>query len=457
MKFFTITSVLFLAINWSNFQPTKTITLTGEFSNCSTANLTLYKHDGIELKPVQKIPVSVNAGTNKGIVNANITVENGFYFLGSSTKDYKMLLLGNDKTVNIKGNCGQYKSMKVESPDNEAYDAAFTQINLLQKEYQGALNQYRAAANNPTLQKQLDAKIADIDKKKMALLEQHKNSNPILRKVIALQTYLSYQNNKTGNQTEADYFSKNYMNQVDLKDAAFNNIPHTMDVFRQYAFTLTSIGMTNEQQQAVAQAQLDKIPTEHKIARKSALSGIMLGFMDKNNTVFVHFANIFINEYQNDNPNVATFLTNKVKSMASFNIGGEAPDFAQNNPDGEPISLSSLRGKVVMIDFWASWCGPCRKENPHVKKLYAQYKDKGFDILAVSLDRQKSRWTAAIEADGLPWHHVSDLKGWKNEVALSYGVSSIPQTVLVDKDGKIIARNLRGPALDQKLAEIFAE
>ena len=457
MKFFTIASVLFLALSWTSFQPTKTVTLTGELSNCSATTLTLYKHDGIQLISVQKIPVTVDEGGNKGVINARVNVENGFYFLGASDKNYKMLLLGNEKEVKIKGNCGQYKQMTFDSPDNKAYDNAFIQINLLQKEYQGALNQYRAAANNPTLQKQLDTKLSEIDGKKLALLEQHKNSNPMLRKVIALQTYLSYQNNKTGNQTEADYFSNNYMKQVDLKDADYNNIPHTMDVFRQYAFTLTSIGLTNDQQKAIADAQLNKIPTGHKTARKSALSGIMLGFMDKNNTAFVHFANKFVSEYKTENPQIATFLNNKVKSMASFTIGGEAPDFAQNNPEGESISLSSLRGKVVMIDFWASWCRPCRKENPHVKKLYSQYKDKGFDILAVSLDNTKSRWTAAIETDGLPWHHVSDLKGWKNEVAIQYGVSSIPQTVLVDKDGKIIARNLRGPALDQKLAELFAE
>jgi peroxiredoxin len=429
--------------------------LTGELSNCTATTLTLYKHDGIQLQVVQKIPVTQGQG-NKGIINANLKVENGFYFLGSNDKDYKIVILGNESKVNVKGTCGQYKKLTFDSPDNKAYDAAFLQINFLQGEYQTALNQYRGAMNNTDLKKQLDTKIAEIDRKKLALLEKHKNSNPVLRRVVGLQTYLSYQKNKTGNQTEADYFSSNYMKHVNLSDAEFNHIPHTMDVFRQYSFTLTTIGLNSEQQTVVAQKQLDKIPANHKTARKSALSGIMLGFMDKNNTAFVHFATKFVNEYRNDNSGIATFLDNKMKSMASFNVGGKAPDFSQNSPEGEAISLSSLRGKVVLIDFWASWCGPCRKENPHVKRLYSQYKDKGFDILGVSLDNTKSRWMAAIAKDGLPWHHVSDLKGWKNQVALQYGVSSIPQTVLVDKEGNIIARNLRGAALDQKLAEIFA-
>ncbi len=136
-------------------------------------------------------------------------------------------------------------------------------------------------------------------------------------------------------------------------------------------------------------------------------------------------------------------------------IGSEAPDFTQPTPEGKPVSLSSLRGKVVLIDFWASWCKPCRMENPNVKRVYEQYKGKGFEILGVSLDRDKGAWTGAIAQDGLPWKHVSDLGFWNNAAAQQYGVSSIPYTVLVDKDGKILGKNLRGPALEEKLAEVF--
>jgi peroxiredoxin len=136
-------------------------------------------------------------------------------------------------------------------------------------------------------------------------------------------------------------------------------------------------------------------------------------------------------------------------------VGSAAPDFAQQTPDGKNLSLSELRGKVVLIDFWASWCKPCRMENPNVKKVYAQYHAKGFEILGVSLDRTKEAWLKAIEQDGLPWKHVSDLGFWNNAAAQQYGVSSIPYTVLVDREGKVLAKNLRGPALEAKLAEVF--
>ena len=136
-------------------------------------------------------------------------------------------------------------------------------------------------------------------------------------------------------------------------------------------------------------------------------------------------------------------------------VGSPAPNFTQNTPQGKPLSLSDLRGKVVLIDFWASWCKPCRMENPNLVKAYGKYNTKGFEILGVSLDRAHDAWVNAIQQDGLAWPQVSDLQFWNNAAAQTYGVSSIPFSVLVDKEGNIIDKNLRGPALEAKLAEIF--
>jgi peroxiredoxin len=138
-------------------------------------------------------------------------------------------------------------------------------------------------------------------------------------------------------------------------------------------------------------------------------------------------------------------------------IGTAAPDFTLNTPEGTPLALSSLKGKIVLIDFWASWCQPCRRENPNVVLLYNQYKDKGFDILGVSLDKEKGAWVKAIADDKLTWHHVSDLKFWQSDVAVKYGVQSIPYTLLLDKEGRIIAKNLRGEALGKKLQELLGK
>lgn len=147
----------------------------------------------------------------------------------------------------------------------------------------------------------------------------------------------------------------------------------------------------------------------------------------------------------------------RLARVKAVELGAIAPDFTQNDPEGKPVSLTSFRGKYVLIDFWASWCGPCRAENPNVVKAFNEYKNKNFTILGVSLDQEGARdkWLKAIEDDNLAWTQVSDLSFWKNAVAQQYAVNSIPQNFLLDPTGKIIAKNLRGKALEDKLAEVI--
>jgi thiol-disulfide isomerase/thioredoxin len=136
-------------------------------------------------------------------------------------------------------------------------------------------------------------------------------------------------------------------------------------------------------------------------------------------------------------------------------IGNEAPELILPMPNDKELALSSLRGKVVLIDFWASWCGPCRKEMPNVKRVYEKYKNKGFEIYGVSLDKDRAAWLEAISKDGLTWPQVSDLKFWQSEAVQIYAIQSIPHTVLISKEGKILASGLRGAELEKKLAEVL--
>ncbi|BAV09686.1 Peroxiredoxin [Filimonas lacunae] len=149
-------------------------------------------------------------------------------------------------------------------------------------------------------------------------------------------------------------------------------------------------------------------------------------------------------------------LTDRLALLKRSSYGQQALDFTQKNAAGEPVQFSSFRGKYVLVDFWASWCGPCRAENPNVLKAYERFQEKGFTVLGVSLDDNRERWLKAVEDDKLPWVQLSDLKGWKNEVSQYYGISGIPSNLLVDPTGKIVGRNLRGEALQAKLAAIFA-
>lgn len=161
-----------------------------------------------------------------------------------------------------------------------------------------------------------------------------------------------------------------------------------------------------------------------------------------------------------DGTNIATFITTQrqiLEAEKATQIGSIAPNFSAPNPDDKTLALNDIKGKVTIIDFWASWCGPCRRENPNVVKLYNTYHDKGLEIIGVSLDRegQKNKWLKAIKDDKLTWHHVSNLKFWQDPIARMYNVRSIPATFILDANGKIIAKNLRGSVLEAKIAELL--
>ncbi|MEW6467922.1 MAG: TlpA disulfide reductase family protein [Bacteroidota bacterium] len=151
------------------------------------------------------------------------------------------------------------------------------------------------------------------------------------------------------------------------------------------------------------------------------------------------------------------YIVSKSKEMAKWGPGAVAPDFTVQDENGKNISLSSFKGKVVLLDFWASWCGPCRKENPNLVAAYEKYHKRGLEIFGVSLDREKAKWLQAVKQDNLTWKHGSELKEWQSSFVPLYEIQAIPMSFLIDAEGKIIAKNLRGPDLEKKLAEIFPD
>ncbi|MBR5782561.1 MAG: AhpC/TSA family protein [Bacteroidales bacterium] len=219
------------------------------------------------------------------------------------------------------------------------------------------------------------------------------------------------------------------------------------------------------------EAAMNKLIEEYEQISKNENNYQKL-FLTKNSNSFVAPYILYTNRYNYELNELEDFVNNfNIKEESEYSklldeyiavlqrvdIGKPYVDFCQETPEGDLMAISELVGKskLLLIDFWASWCGPCRAENPNVVEVYNEYHEKGFDIIGVSLDMEKENWIKAIESDGLIWHNISDLKYWNNEGAKLYGVSSIPSNVLIDQNGIIIAKNLRGEDLRNKVEEIL--
>lgn len=201
------------------------------------------------------------------------------------------------------------------------------------------------------------------------------------------------------------------------------------------------------------QSQVDKYIETHQNSPVAPFVVLVTGEMQQDVAVIER-------RYQQLDKNIQSGFYGKIVKQQIENtkvgsIGSQAVDFSQADTEGKQVALSSFRGKYVLVDFWASWCRPCREENPNVVNAFNKYKAKNFTVLGVSLDQSKAPWLKAIKNDNLDWTQVSDLKGWNNEVAGKYNVQSIPQNFLIDPQGKIIAKNLRGPELISRLEELL--
>jgi peroxiredoxin len=223
--------------------------------------------------------------------------------------------------------------------------------------------------------------------------------------------------------------------------------------------------MSKNDTEAIKKIQLDAMTLESQQAEKvkemitsmgdSFATMAAIGLLNPKNDF--QFIDELVAKLNENYPGTISILQMKqqLDEMRVLSVGQPAPEIELPNPDGTMVKLSDLKGKYVLIDFWAAWCKPCRQENPNVVRLYNQYKDKGFEILGVSLDRTKEDWVNAIAEDGLTWTQVSDLNYFNSVAAVAYQIEAIPATYMIDPDGKIIAKDLRGPSLENKLAELF--
>ncbi len=430
------------------------IQIKGTLVGCTEVDtIYLYQWYGINMRQLHMTTLT----EKKGVYNFTFKLANipeGFYGIGTSPDDVKPLILGTEAKITVSGNCESIKAMKVSSPVNDYYQNLMKENGNVNNEFMRLLKQMRSAMRNPQLKMRLDSQFAALDVRRMALYEESKKTAPFLGKSQGLVTYLSYVNNKGDYKNEGEYFANEYFKYVDFSDESLQYTPALFQQMQSYATTIAQVGFDPEKQSEYVDAILKKT-APHSASYQAALLGTVIGYSKakKDKTNFVKYGELFLAKYPDYDPKFRENVQKQINRSKSTIVGAVAPEISQQTPDGKTAKLSDLRGKVVLIDFWASWCGPCRRENPKVVALYDKYKDQGFEVFGVSLDGDKKRWLAAIEKDNLTWTHVSDLKKWKSGAAADYGVRSIPTTILIDQEGRILAKNLKGAALEAKIQQ----
>jgi thiol-disulfide isomerase/thioredoxin len=443
-------------------QTAETVTLRCKFDNCSvTDSVRVYRSEGL----FQNFVASAKADQNgEFIVQVPKSKAPQYFTVGMNMEQarIKLVLLGTEKDVTLTGPCHDASQTTVtNSKVNANLTDAQNKMNALKVEMGKIMAVYNRDFYTDSIRIACEKKMLAVDKGKTALLDSLKKVNPLAARVLALDTYTSFQNSpkKLQFKSEIEYFAAQYFQYTNFADAEYNEMPVVFNAVKDFTSVLTmrELGLTRPQIKQYLNEAMKAIPAKSKTSRY-ALTGAISVFMAQQNPLIVEFGGRYITDFPNDDPSLLAQISQVIGTMKTSMTDVPATDIVQADTANVARKLSDLKGKVVLIDFWASWCGPCRRENPTVVALYNKYKSKGFEVFSVSLDQDRQKWIDAIAKDGLVWpNHVSDLRGWGNAAAQLYGVQSIPKTVLVDKNGIVTDHNLRGELLEKRLKEIFGE
>lgn len=380
----------------------------------------------------------------------------GMYYLGSSLQDLRPIFLGTEAKVVLTGSSTAINQLAIkESALNQQYALLLDRLRNDNERITRMNADYEATRANAAEQQKVKEQFLAHDREKQAYLDSLQKAQSELARIMAFNVFPSYQNHAAPGQTPGNYFAERFLAPVDVSDPVYLRVPFYYENIKNYTSSLTVLKVPAGDQQKAIDSLLVRVGEDNPL-HHSTMVAAMFGAMNRNNKLFVKLGNRYLNTYKGKNNMLDQFVIQQVAALKGpLGVGDEAANLTATTPEGNTLSLTSMRGRYVLIDFWASWCGPCRRENPNVVRLYNQYKDKGFDILGVSLDNNKQKWIDAIAKDQLTWKHISDLKGWASQLAKPYGVRGIPYTVLVDPNGQIIATRLRGASLEAKLKEIF--
>ena len=426
-------------------------TVTVEVPNCDEA-LHAYRFNGVQFVRGAALD-SIGAGT--------FTLPNdrvGIAYVGPASGGAIPLYLDGEEDFTVTGNCKKMSAAVITgSPANDAYVALKRESNaLVKKGQQLARTLATRTAGTPDYEATKADLKANDDAMLARLAELREAGEDFFASVLAVNAYTSFANTQKGYGQELTYFVNERFQHADFSDPVYAGNPWVFEAYREFASALVQANVPEGMLDESLNQQLDLV-YNHPPVHKLALGGVIAALGVVQHPMQAAFAKQYVKRYGEQEPEAAAKLEADAARLGAFARGAVAPAFEQMLLDSSGTAgPQDFRGKVLLIDFWASWCGPCRRENPNVVAMYNEHKGAGFDILGVSLDRRHGPWRAAVEKDGLAWTHVSDLRGWQNAVAQQYGVRSVPATVLLDREGRIVARDLRGAALEAKVAELLA-
>jgi thiol-disulfide isomerase/thioredoxin len=474
-------SLLWVVISWLSLTtaafgqvPYK---IKGEFAQVQKDSIGLYEFYATELYPLQMVPIQKNGTTGTFTFEGKAPCP-GVYFMGwykpgneqtgQQAEQFGLqVLIGEDKEINIKANAESFPTMVnstviTDAPSNQKFDFFWKrslELQILINRTQQEAQQYAQDPNMMQAKRRASDSLFNLQTQFHA---QYIGTNDLLGRIAKIYYYLPFGSGNTAQEypNAEEYFMRTFIHANNYNDPAIGSLPI---YFQKVSYFVNSL-MTNYQfglakVMASVEPLLKQMPARSK-TKELFIYACMVGAAQSQQSnqeaidTYVSFAKLYLEDFPKGRKSPE--CSENVKRFGGTLIGSAPPDIDLSSPDGKNIKLSSLKGKVVLIDFWASWCGPCRRENPHVVKVYEKYKAKGFEVYSVSLDKDANAWKDAIQKDQLIWpSHVSDLQGWQSGAAKLYNVSAIPKTFLLDKSGKIVGKDLRGEQLEKKLVEIF--
>jgi thiol-disulfide isomerase/thioredoxin len=450
-------------------------TISGTLENATTDSIRLHEYDGYEFKVVRAAPL-VKTGNSATFSMSGSVPGRGLYLLATELTQQRQvgvqLVIGEDAVIKLKATLPQFgQTVEIEEGKSNQEWLVFNRRtmelqNQLQMTNMRIAQQAQLGQKSPALTQTVDS----LFKVQYAFQQEQSSKKGLIGKLTRAYAYLPLDANPEAQKTgikPANYLTQNLFKGFDFKDPELGYNPIFYEKVRAYVQTMAlEYAVPADKLIAELKALRSKLTAGSKADEMFLLGCIVSGEQTgQQSTTGLEVLLFGCKEY------VAAYPTRKrvqvlsqiigqtetrLVSERKTAIGSIPPDIKLKDPKGKEYSLYSLKGKVVLLDFWASWCGPCRKENPNVVQAYQKFKPKGFEVFSVSLDNNGANWEQAIEKDGLIWpYHVSDLKGWKAAPAQDYGVTSIPATFLLDREGRIVAKNLRGPALEEKLRELL--